>query len=158
MDETSFDRMVRAAGTVSGGGTKMNRSLFERLSVVAGQSRRSALRAALAGTAVATTALATSYAGGDARKKKRKKCKKKTCPECPDCPDCPDCPTCDAVAPGQMCVANVDCCPNETNFICAFRGGNGPFCCGSLDAPCTEDTECCTGFTCFDGVLCKPTF
>ncbi|MBL8129179.1 MAG: hypothetical protein JNM64_16205 [Chloroflexia bacterium] len=132
----------------------MDGSLFDRMLLMVGRSRRSAVRTLLAGSAVA--AAGTLHDGFEGRAKKNKK--RKTCPECKTCPTCPECPvvpTCKATRPGDMCAANIDCCTADTNYICGFREGLGPVCCGALDAECLTDDDCCNSYSCLVGA-CKP--
>lgn len=118
----------------------MDGSMIDRLAeVIEGTSRRHALRTALGGAAVATTGMVASGLGSEAKKKK--KCKKKTCK---------------ALALGAECDTNLQCCPNETNRVCAFSSGMipGPICCGVLDATCASTNDCCGGFVCSEGQQC----
>jgi hypothetical protein len=114
----------------------MDGSTTDRLArMLLGASRRRALQAALGGAAAATAGMAASGLGGDAQKKKR--CKKRRCR---------------ARALGAGCETTLQCCPNETNRICAFASGMpGPKCCGVLGATCVSSNDCCSGFVCFDG-------
>jgi hypothetical protein len=119
----------------------MEGSLFDRLTQIVGGSRRSALRTAFGGAALATAGLMASTLESSAKKKK--KCKKKTCPECP---------VCEPLDIGEACQTNVDCCPNETNAICSFVQGNiQRVCCGVLGASCTDTIQCCFAHVCFGG-------
>ena len=114
----------------------MDEPMIDRLAqAFHGASRRHALRTALHAAAAATAGVVASGLGGNA--KQRKKCKKKSCK---------------ALALGAECETNRQCCPNETNRICAFASGlPGPICCGVLGATCAGDSACCGGFVCFEG-------
>lgn len=130
----------------------MDGSLFDRVTLMVGRSRRSALRTVLAGSAVA--AAGTMHAGLEgSAKKKCKKCP--TCPTCPECKECPVVPTCEATRPGNTCAENIDCCTADTNYICGFRDGLGPVCCGVLRAECLTDADCCNAYSCDSG-QCLP--
>ncbi len=112
----------------------MNGSMIGQLAqVFQSTSRRHALRTGLGAAAAATAGMGVSGLSSDA--KKRKKCKK-----------------CKARASGEDCETNKQCCPNQTNRICAFPDGEpGPVCCGVLGATCAGDVDCCRGFVCFEG-------
>lgn len=115
----------------------MNPSPIDRLAkTISRSSRRHALSAALAGAVVATAGT-LNQERGDAKKRKKKKCKSNSC---------------SALALGASCDTTLQCCPNETNRICAFALGKpGPICCGVLGAACANFSDCCGGFTCFAG-------
>jgi hypothetical protein len=114
----------------------MDRPIRDRLAqTIQGASRRKALRLVLAGAATATAGTLARGPGTDARKKKR--CRQRRC---------------QARALGSSCETTLQCCPNETNRICAFAGVlPGPICCGVLGASCASINDCCTRFTCFNG-------
>lgn len=131
----------------------MDGSLFDRMTQAVGRSRRSALRTVLSGSAMAAAGIVGAGVEGKAKRKKKKKCP--LCPTCPTCPECPVVPACVATRPGNQCSANIDCCTADTNYICGFRAGNGPICCGALDAECLTDTDCCNSYSCLGGA-CKP--
>lgn len=132
----------------------MDGPMFDRMTRLAGRSRRSALRTVLAGSAVATAGTIATGRNGSARKKKKcKKCPK--CETCPTCPECPIIPICEATRPGEPCGENIDCCTADTNYICGFRDGLGLICCGALNAECLTDANCCNAYSCILGA-CKP--
>ena len=117
MDGSSFDTLTRFVGGAN--------------------SRRTAMRTALAGaTASALAAAGLALAGGqaEAKKKKKKKCK------------------CKALDLGAACTTNKECCTNETNRLCAFfQGGSTFICCGGVGATCANSDQCCGDFTCQGG-------
>ena len=131
----------------------MDGSLFDRMTQMVGRSRRSAVRTLLAGSAVAAAGTVAAGLEGSAKKKKKKKCP--TCEICPNCPECPVIPTCEATRPGNSCEENIDCCTADTNYICGFRDGLGPVCCGALRAECLTDANCCNSYSCIGG-QCLP--
>jgi hypothetical protein len=97
------------------------------------RTRRGALRAALAGGALAAVGVAS---GASAKKRNRKRCR------------------CTPRALGELCSTNKQCCANQTNRICALKNGEGAVatrCCGGLGASCDETTDCCNNFDCEDG-------
>src|SRR5262245_31264592 len=102
---------------------------FDRLVGLVGSAstRRTALKMALGGTTVASAGLASAVGGTNA-KKKHKKCKK-----------------CQGVGFGEECNSNKDCCANETNLSCGVPNGGSPalVCCGGLNAPCSDEFDCC---------------
>jgi hypothetical protein len=119
----------------------MDGSAIDRLArTLAMASRRHALRMALGGAAAATTGM---LAPGPSKAKNRRKRKgKKTCGPAP----------CDALPSGATCQTTLQCCPNETNRICAYPADRpGPICCGVLGATCATITDCCAGFACDTG-------
>jgi hypothetical protein len=120
----------------------MHGSAIDRLArTLAMASRRHALRMALGGAAAATTGMLAPGLGGDAKNRRKRK-GKKTCGPAP----------CVARASGATCQTTLQCCPNETNRICAFANGlPGPICCGVLGATCATITDCCAGFACDTG-------
>ncbi len=131
----------------------MDGSLFDRMTQMVGCSRRSALRTMLVGSAAAAAGTMGTGIEGRTKRKKGKRCP--ACQTCPTCTNCPVCPTCQATRPGAVCAENIDCCTADTNYICGFRDGEGPICCGGLNAECLTDGDCCNSYNCTNGA-CKP--
>lgn len=105
-------------------------------------SRRGALRAALGGAAASAAVVAGLARSGGEIEAKKKKCKKKKCPAC------------EALIGNAACTTNLQCCPNETNRICAFSSTATTAtktCCGVTGATCTTDADCCAPSACDAG-------
>jgi hypothetical protein len=89
---------------------------------------------ALGGVALAALGLTAQSPKTAAKKKKRCQCKAKGL--------------------GVPCSTNKECCPNQSDRICALRNGGDESlrCCGVRDAGCDFTTDCCLGFVCEIGV------